>query len=123
MIGVFLDDERVPSDVTWGVYPQGIVWRIVRNYAEFVTAVTELGKDEFVISFDHDLQDFDADGAEKTGYTCMKMLVDLCIDTGAEIPVCFFHSKNGIGGDNMAGYYHNAVKHFGLRPTKFEDEN
>ena len=30
--GLFLDDERVPQDVTWVNYPKNIEWTVVRSY-------------------------------------------------------------------------------------------
>lgn len=33
--GLFLDDERVPQDVTWIKYPENVEWVVVRSYDEF----------------------------------------------------------------------------------------
>lgn len=111
MIGVFLDDERFPQDVFWLSYPKDIEWRIVRNKAEFMAMVESLVGQEYVISFDHDLQDFDEDGNERKGYDCLKALVEMHLDSMTALPACFFHSKNGIGHENMACLYENAKNH------------
>lgn len=71
MKGLFLDDERIPQEVTWVNYPENIEWTVVRSFSEFVKAVSTQGF--HIISFDHDLQDF-SKGAEMTGYDCLKWL-------------------------------------------------
>lgn len=112
MIGIFLDDERNPEDVTWLQYDKDIVWSIVRTKAQFddLVKLTSLLGQTFVVSFDHDIQDFKG-GVEQTGYDCLKLLVDFCLDTGANLPVCFFHTQNPVGKQNMQTYYENAKKH------------
>ena len=50
---LFLDDERMPADVTWIDIGPG-PWEIVRSYAEAVAWVEQNGFPD-VISFDHDL--------------------------------------------------------------------
>ncbi len=54
--GLFLDDERVPSDVTWVDYLDKIEWTVVRTYAEFLEHM-KMGVYSYY-SFDHDIQDF-----------------------------------------------------------------
>jgi len=61
-IGIFLDDERKPEDVTWVKYEEDIEWVIVRSYSEFVSELRKLffnTENELVISFDHDLCCYD----------------------------------------------------------------
>ena len=115
MIGIFLDDERNPDDVTWMQYAPSypsIQWTVVRNKSQFdnmVEFILGVGI-EIVVSFDHDLQDF-TDSKENTGYDCLKSLVNFCIDNGTQLPVCFFHTQNPVGKANMRAYYENAKKH------------
>ena len=60
MKGLFLDDERNPEDVTWIDYPESIDWKVVRSYSEFFY---EFHRSDFqVISFDHDIQDYNHRG-------------------------------------------------------------
>lgn len=109
MIGVFLDDERIPTDVFWIKYPDNIQWRIVRTYDEFCSVVPKLQPD--IISFDHDLMDFDPTGkAERTGFHCLKTLVDWCMIRNRKIPKCLFHTMNPIGKENMESYYTNYLR-------------
>lgn len=104
---IFLDDERIPTDVTWIELPD-IKWSIIRDFAWFKFYING-GMPEY-ITFDHDLQDFNEDGTENTGYTCLKWLVDYCLDYNMMLPVCFFHSMNPVGVKNMKSYYENALK-------------
>lgn len=113
MIGVFLDDERNPDDVTWLKYNQDIDWYVVRRMNDFLFRIFNMEESEYVVSFDHDIQDYDLTGKENTGYDCLKSLVDFCLDTGAKLPVCFFHTQNPVGKQNMQAYYENAKKHLG----------
>jgi hypothetical protein len=113
MIGIFLDDERNPEDVFWIDYPE-ITWSVVRTKAEFdelVQLMNVLGQ-EYVVSFDHDIQEIH-NGVEITGYDCLISLVDFCLDTGAKLPVSFFHTQNPVGKQNMQSYYENSKKHLG----------
>lgn len=109
MIGLFLDDERNPEDVKWVNYPDGIEWYIVRRMCDFMFTVLHCDFD--VISFDHDIQDFNSMGQESTGYDCLKWLADRCIDTGKQLPNCYFHTQNPVGKNNMEQYYKQAKLH------------
>lgn len=111
MKGIFLDDERMPNQVPWMLYPCGdIVWHIARTFEEFQHLVLH---DTFdVVSFDHDLQDFDVNGREYTGMDCLKFLINKHLAENVFLPICYFHSQNPIGRDNMQALYHNAINYF-----------
>lgn len=141
---LFLDDERLPSHVTWVALPI-VVWQVVRNYDQFVDTITNHGVPKFV-TFDHDLADehyrvmaqecqhaekrftiwMPGDdeheglnmtfdyGEEKTGYDCAKWLVDYCIDNGHRFPEFQVHSMNPIGKQRIIAYIENAKKHTGI---------
>ena len=91
MKGLFLDDERVPQDVTWVVYPKNIEWTVVRSYDEFFH---EFHRGQFqVISFDHDIQVMKSRLALEDAEKVQKMLdaLDDCDDvqdvyTNADLP-------------------------------------
>lgn len=106
--GLFLDDERMPEDVKWVLYPKDVDWVIVRDYSEFVEECTS--KDFDIVSFDHDLghvRDY------KSGYECVKFLVELLFDEKLKVvPTTYFHSKNPIGKKNMSLYWKNAIKEY-----------
>lgn len=111
---LFLDDERVPSKVSWIDLPLG-PWEIVRNYKDFVEIVRRKGLPSF-ISFDHDLADEHykvnlndtgslkipyTDYKEKTGLECAKFIVEYCMETGLRVPEFSVHSQNRIGKENI----------------------
>ena len=127
-ISIYLDDVRTPTTAGWTV---------VRNYEEFVQAVTAAGLENIdTISLDHDLGDtamneyftnvspnYKLDYAniqEKTGYDCAKWLVDFYYNTqedtrdrkskrngGICFPLIYTHSANPIGSANIMGYINN----------------
>ena len=105
-IGIFLDDERFPEDVTWVEYYEVEQWIVVRTYIDFCEVVDNLENFEKVLfSFDHDLQDFNYEDGEKTGLSCIKYLAQKVVDAEEDVPVCFFHSKNPCGVKNMEAVY------------------
>lgn len=134
--GLFLDDIRVPEDVTWISLPSNN-YIIVRNYQEFVDTIIKHGVPAFV-SFDHDLadehyqsmiKDMQANseihltfvlkqeladvyyGAEKTGYDCAKWLVNFCYDNDIVFPEYMIHSMNPVGAERIKRYIENAKIH------------
>ena len=109
MIGIFLDDERNPEDVTWINYNNDIEWIIVRNMVDFIFEINDLTED-YCISLDHDIQDYTYDNIENTGYDCIKYLVNYCMDNNQSLPFGYFHTQNPIGKENMQKYYLNALK-------------
>jgi hypothetical protein len=102
---LFLDDERMPSDVTWIHIERDVQWVIVRSYDEAVQWVLKNGFPD-VISFDHDLGEVFFAGNytdEKTGYDFSKWLIEYDMDTNS-MPDNFeftVHSKNPIGASNI----------------------
>lgn len=108
--GIFLDDERNVGDAFWMSYDQNICWTIVRTFAEFVKAIRDNTEAEYVVSFDHDLQDFKVNGDEWTGYDCVKFLVDFSMQYGKNLPQAYYHTQNPIGKTNMECYMNNAKK-------------
>lgn len=124
---LFLDDTRTPESVTWVMLPASINdWDIVRSYAQFVEYINRNGLPEF-IAFDHDLGDehykdffrcraegqpLDYDAyTEKTGYDCVKWLVNYCIENDLDFPDYIVHSMNNIGADNIRGLVSSYKKH------------
>lgn len=119
-LGIFLDDERNPEDVTWIDYPDSIEWIVVRNRSQFNIVVhTLLLKGiydvsciapKIIISFDHDIQCFeecDEGCHEVTGYHLLKWMVDSIMDEELIPPTCYFHTKNPVGKSNMENYWRN----------------
>lgn len=126
---LFLDDERVPSDVKWKELPRPERWHIVRNYEQFISFINDNGLPEFV-AFDHDLADFhyevmqqevnsfyhdDGDlpktfdyGSEKTGFDCAKWLVEHCHENSLAFPNYVVHSLNPVGAERIDQYINSA---------------
>lgn len=53
---LFLDDERIPEDVTWLEYDGITCWHTIRTYEHFKEAIAHCIPE--YISFDHDIQCF-----------------------------------------------------------------
>jgi len=113
---LFLDDERMPKDVTWTSIGLG-PWVIVRSYEEFRDHIKKNGIPSRV-SFDHDLADAHYQacftgshdyGPEKTGYDAAKWLVLHC--SGRYVfPEYTIHSMNPIGRENIDRFIQNAYR-------------
>lgn len=113
---LFLDDIRIPTQVTWVDIPKDQHYSVVRNYQEFVDLITLQGLPKFV-TYDHDLSDchygfvdlnnneipYDA-YVEKTGYDCAKWLVNYCMKNGVKHPPYVVHSMNPVGKQNIISY-------------------
>ena len=112
---IFLDDLRIPTDVTWANIPADQHYSLVRNYKEFVDLITLRGVPKFVC-YDHDLADIhDGHGLnnddipydsykEKTGLDCSKWLVGYCFAKKIKHPPYVVHSLNPIGKQNIESY-------------------
>ena len=107
MRGIFLDDERYPKDVTWIKYPENVEWTITRKQYYFMSLLED---EEFdIITFDHDIECYDEEGMEVTGYDLLKYALDYFHINNKKIPTCYFHSMNPVGKENMEAYYNNFV--------------
>ena len=119
---LFLDDERMPKNVTWVQLPL-VEWTIVRSYDQFIKIIKDKGLPEF-IAFDHDLADehyvhsINANNGntsginydqlrEKTGYECAKWLVEYCREKDLNIPKYVVHSMSIVGKRNIIAYLEN----------------
>lgn len=113
---LFLDDQRLPHDVTWVNIPKDQHYTVVRSYKEFVDLITLRGVPQFVC-LDHDLADchyghglnnddipYDMYGKEKTGYHCAMWLVNYCIERNIKHPPYIVHSLNPVGKKNIESY-------------------
>lgn len=111
---LFLDDERNIGDVYWHKYDHTCTVITVRTYKEFKDSVKLLlltiPLSDIVFSFDHDIQDFNEDGSENTGYTCVKWLCDFIFDYEFETIHYIIHSQNPIGSQNINCYINNFLK-------------
>ena len=113
---IFLDDIRVPTDVTWANIPADQHYSLVRSYKEFVDLITLRREVPKYICYDHDLADTHYGHGlnnneipyesykEKTGYDAAKWLVNYCMERGIKHPPYVVHSMNPIGKQNIESY-------------------
>ena len=113
---IFLDDIRVPTDVTWANIPADQHYSLVRSYKEFVDLITLRREVPKYICYDHDLADTHYGHGlnnneipyesykEKTGYDAAKWLVNYCMERGIKHPPYVVHSLNPIGKQNIESY-------------------
>ena len=115
---LFLDDERMPKDVTWvrigNVGHWGADWQIVRSLQEAKDWVLKNGFPD-VISFDHDLglDHYSGNYSDKTtGFDFAKWLVEYDMDTNT-MPSNFaftVHSMNPVGVQNIRSLLDNYIR-------------
>ena len=88
-INLFLDDVRVPADVTT-IHLPDIEWVVVRTQDEFKSHILREGMPA-VLSLDYNLAD------NKTSYHSVIWLKQLCSHYNIDIPPIFIHSSNPLG--------------------------
>jgi len=119
---LFLDDIRQPQECIH--YMQKRIgalnpiyledWTVVRNYKDFVEAVTNHIDEITHVSFDHDLADIHYDPTtwregfvyqEETGHDCAVWLKNFYKERGKELPILFVHSMNPVGTQNIINVF------------------
>jgi hypothetical protein len=105
-MNIFLDDIRTPSmshnsDRGLGDdFSDSKNWIIVRDYFEFVDVVNKHINDIELVSFDHDLANYDS-GKEWTGKDAADFLIKKCLDNDIKFPSWYVHSDNTSGRNNI----------------------
>lgn len=112
---LWVDDYRDPNTSDWlNFSPIGkdvdVVW--VKSYDEFTNYIMQPNPLPDGISFDHDLADMN-DTQEKTGYDCLKFLIDLCINLKLKLPICSCHSSNPVGRERIESLINSYKKLYG----------
>jgi len=107
---LFIDDERMPQDVTWGSpeFYSTFPWTIARNMKQVQSLTDMYGFPNFV-SFDHDLGD-----NEPTGKDIANWMIEGDMDCTHRIPDDFqfyVHSRNPVGKANIEGLLNNYLGH------------
>ena len=110
MTKLYLDDVRMPSQSGY----KDSEWIVVRNYAEFVSAIEKHFSELEVASFDHDINSYDENGNELTGYDALKWLCNYILDNDLDISnlEIRFHTANPVGRANMETYWMNFKNHY-----------
>lgn len=114
MKGVFLDDIREPSHVTWLAYPRDIEWVVVRDAKGFRKAINTYLNDPSIydlFSFDHDLGLYDSEGVEINGFHLARELFESVRLANSKMPTIVVHSKNSIGAKNILDVHSFYVKY------------
>jgi len=112
-ISIFLDDSRDPiyiKDRLGNFYPDS--WVVCRNFLDFKKAVDHNFENINLVSFDHDLSDYDKSGVEFTGVDACQYLIDKCIETGSTFPNWYVHTSNTSGRSNIINDILNYLRHF-----------
>lgn len=111
---LFLDDERVPHNVTWNgnhrLYQYDYLWDIVRTQTEFEAYILANGIPS-VVSFDNDLG-----VGMGEGIFCVSWLVDQVLDEKVKWnPETKFlvHSKNPVAAERIRGLLDQFIKFMG----------
>lgn len=114
-MNVFLDDIRVPSmshNKERGLgkeFSDSKKWLIVRNYSEFVNLIDNHLNEIELISFDHDLADYN-DEKEWTGKDAADYLIQKCLEENIKFPSWYVHSDNTSGKSNIIGVILNYLR-------------
>ena len=102
---LYLDDIRNPHQSGY----QDSEWIVCKNDKTFKDMFTSFDSIITHISFDHDIDSYNDDGTEVTGYDCVKWLCDYIQDNKLDISNLRlnFHTSNVVGKENMVYYWNN----------------
>ena len=103
-------------------------WLVVRDYKEFVDAISKHINEISHVSFDHDLADEhytpaeywddyekskeyqDSQGyKEKTGLDCARWMREFYETEGKDLPIIFVHSMNPVGTNNIINEFKSRI--------------
>ena len=102
---LYLDDIRNPHQSGY----QDSEWIVCKNDKTFKDMFISFDSVITHISFDHDIDSYDENGNEVTGYNCVKWLCDYIQDNNLDISnlTLNFHTANVVGKENMETYWNN----------------
>ena len=102
---LYLDDIRNPHQSGY----QDSEWIVCKNDKTFKDMFISFDSVITHISFDHDIDSYNDDGDEVTGYSCLKWLCVYILDNHLDISnlTLKFHTANPVGRVNMASYWNN----------------
>ena len=111
---LFIDDERMPLDVTWGSVQEQAAyrdneWFIARNWEDALNLIRSFGIPS-LISFDHDL----GEDSKYNGYQILQKIAAMILDGEYKLPHGFqfmVHSKNPVGAENIRSFMNNFIKY------------
>ena len=102
---LYLDDIRHPTQSGYN----NSDWIVCRNDKTFKDMFISFDSIITHISLDHDIDSYDDNGDEVTGYTLVKWLCDYILDNDLDISnlTLSFHTANPVGRLNMMCYWSN----------------
>ena len=102
---LYLDDIRNPHQSGY----QDSEWIVCKNDKTFKDMFISFDSVITHISFDHDIDSYNDDGDEVTGYSCLKWLCVYILDNHLDISnlTLKFHTANPVGRVNMEVYWNN----------------
>lgn len=118
---IWLDDIRDPNFSDWLLqyapefyYEKNkgthqVVW--ATDYHSFIEAVDRHQNTITHLSFDHDINSYNENGEELTGYNALKKVLDILPIDIVKRTRFTIHSANPVGRDNMLCYLENFYKH------------
>ena len=116
MVKLYLDDIRNPHQSGY----QDNEWIVCRNDKTFKDMFTSFDNIITHISFDNDIDSYDENDNEVTGYDCLKYLCNYVLDNNLDISnlEIRFHTANPVGRVNMASYWNNFKNHYCATDSK-----
>ena len=102
---LYLDDIRNPHQSGY----QDSEWIVCKNDKTFKDMFMTFDNIITHISLDHDIDSYDDNGDEVSGYTLVKWLCDYILDNNLDISnlTLNFHTANVVGKENMMCYWNN----------------
>ena len=84
----------------------GFIWKYDNKKPTINTIIKHIKKEDknYIKKF------FIPDFKEKTGYDSAKWLIDYCLDNNLDLPLCFIHSMNPAGKENIEMLLNNFIK-------------
>ena len=110
MVKIYLDDIRHPHQ---SGYQDG-EWIVCRNDKTFKDMFVSFDSIITHVSFDHDIDSYDDNGDEVSGYDCLKWLCGYIEDNNLDISnlTLNFHTANPVGSLNMMCYWSNFKEYY-----------
>ena len=107
---LYLDDIRNPHQSGY----KDSEWIVCKNDKTFKDMFISFDSIITHISFDHDIDSYNDDGDEVTGYTLVKWLCDYILDNNLDISNLRlnFHTANVVGKENMMCYWANFKENY-----------
>lgn len=108
---LYLDDIRHPTQSGY----KDDEWIVCRNDKTFKDMFISFDSIITHISFDHDIDSYDDNGNEVTGYDCLQWLCNYIQDNNLDISnlTLNFHTANIVGEENMMCYWANFKENYG----------